>query len=158
MITQEKLKESLDYNPTTGKFFWKVKRNGTKGIGSEAGNTSKKGYVFIRLDNKPYLAHRLAWLYTYGEWPTQQIDHKNGQRDDNAIDNLRSVSNRENACNRTQHRNGHLPGVSYHKSEKRKKSWMSRIRIKKDIIFLGYFETEIEAHEAYVTARKHYGV
>lgn len=97
MLTQERLKEALDYNPETGIFTWKIPKSKIK-IGKIAG-TIDKGYITIGLDQVWYLAHRLAWFYVYGEWPKDQIDHINGVRDDNRIENLREASRSENGWN-----------------------------------------------------------
>ena len=92
MITQEELKELLDYNPETGLFTWNVYNNIKN---KTTAGTFNDGYIQIKIKQKIYQAHRLAWLYVYGEWPKGQIDHINGIRDDNRIENLRDVTNRE---------------------------------------------------------------
>jgi len=74
MLTQERLKELLTYNPDTGVFTRKkVSRGGRWKVGTLDGT----GYIHTRVDYKIYLAHRLAWLYMYGEFPTETIDHIN---------------------------------------------------------------------------------
>lgn len=100
MITQEELRSILEYSPLTGEFTWlqrKVK-NQVK-VGDKAGTTQKDGYVQIGIDNKKYHAHRLAWLYTFGVSPREQIDHVDGNPSNNKLGNLREVSPTENQRN-----------------------------------------------------------
>jgi hypothetical protein len=151
MITQEELKQLLDYDPTTGIFTRKVSKGGQK-VGSVAGCLDKaKGHLQICINMIQYQAHRLAWLYMTGNWPKQQIDHINGSRSDNRIENLRDVSNRDNQSNRHTHRNGRLVGASWNKQNKK---WKANIVINRHKHFLGYFPTEQAAHEAYLTAKQ----
>src|SRR5687768_770720 len=98
MLTAEKLRELMDYNPDTGVFLYR-KRRGRRSAGLEAGSIVK-GYRLISL-GKQYSAHRLAWLYVYGEWPAGDLDHINCVRDDNRIANLREATDSQNNANRT---------------------------------------------------------
>lgn len=100
MITQEELKRLLNYDPDTGIFTWKEDRLFNKLKGKIAGNLSHTGYVYITIYNKAYRAHRLAWLYVYGELP-RMLDHKNRIRNDNRISNLRTATHAENSHNRS---------------------------------------------------------
>lgn len=88
----------LDYDHTTGRFFWKVNKSPAARIGKEAG-TCMNGYVNIRINRKGYMAHRLAWLLYYKEWPSMYIDHINGIKSDNRIVNLRNVKCEDNRKN-----------------------------------------------------------
>lgn len=151
MITQEELKEILDYNPNTGVFVWKVSKSGVKRIGSLSGSLKKDGYSTIVINRKEYKAHRLTWLWVYGEFPKGQIDHINGVRNDNRIENLRDVTPRENLQNKICHREGHLIGTTYSKQYKK---WRSQIQINSKRISLGYYETKEQAHEAYLNKLK----
>lgn len=148
-MNHELLKEILDYNPDTGIFTWKKLHNTTR-VGKIAGSSSTKfRYIFIKIKDKPYSAHRLAWLYVYGQWPVTYIDHINGNTGDNRICNLREVSFRENTLNRKEHRNGHLQGTSFHKVTGK---WRAQIRINGVKNHLGLFNSEGEAHNAYLKA------
>lgn len=87
MLTVERLRELLDYDPETGVFRWKEPRRKCR-VGEVAGSLRKDGYVKIQVDGRFYQAHRLAWLCVYGVWPSA-IDHIDGNRANNAIANLR---------------------------------------------------------------------
>lgn len=91
-LTPEKLRELLDYNPVTGKFFW---GSGPR-FGREVATPHIRGYLRVHVAGRAYLAHRLAWFYVHGEWPAHVIDHINCVKTDNRIANLRSVTSAEN--------------------------------------------------------------
>lgn len=103
MITHDRLKELLHYNPDTGVFTNRVRRGGNALAGGIAGCITNKGYVHIRIDGKDYQAHRLAWLYVYGEFPKIEIDHINHIRSDNRISKLRLATHQENGKNQSKH-------------------------------------------------------
>lgn len=105
MLTQERLKEAFDYNEISGEFIWKIKAGSRGVIGAIAGSKRHDGYIIIRLDKDRYLAHRLAWFYIHGLWPSEFIDHINGNPSDNRIDNLRETSMSENMRNRSKQQN-----------------------------------------------------
>ncbi len=107
MLTQERLKELLHYDPNTGHFRWKVSNAYTVIVGQIAGWNNGKSARRINIDMKPYLAHRLAWFYVYGEWPNQ-IDHINRNRMDNRICNLRNATNSQNQANMKAKSNNRL--------------------------------------------------
>ena len=150
-ITQKELVGILDYNPDSGVFIWKQNRgNAGAKKGDIAGSINNEGYLHIRVGKgRRYKAHRLAWLYIYGEYPNGDIDHINHIRTDNRISNLRVVSNRENSINRSITRKNKSCVVGVHWCKDRNK-WHSDIRDGGKRINLGYFT---EFHEA-VNARK----
>ena len=100
MLTQEQVKELFDYDPETGDLVWRVKR-GTHGVAGKiaGGLDHHHGYFRIRIDGKLYRTHRIIWLYVYGAWPVNDIDHVNGLRHDNRICNLREATRAENMQN-----------------------------------------------------------
>ncbi|MGE8941060.1 HNH endonuclease [Leptospira interrogans] len=98
MATQERLKQLADYDPTTGVFTAKKTRGKSK-EGQELGTLRQDGYRAIMIDGKWYKAHRLAWLYVYGAFPDGLLDHRNRDRQDNRIANLREASYVENSVN-----------------------------------------------------------
>lgn len=96
----EKINKHLSYNPTTGLFTWLIGRPGI-GAGKQAGRVRLDGYVDIKFEYIAYLAHRLAWLFYYGEDPKEKyIDHINLVKDDNRIINLRTATSTENSYNK----------------------------------------------------------
>lgn len=144
MVSDERLREALDYNSDTGLFTWRTKSR----AGKTAGNLNAGGYVQLMLDRQFYYAHRLAWFFAHGEWPPSKIDHKNGIRHDNRIANLRLASNLQNAWNLKKRRAG-LKGVFYNP---RRQKWYAQIRHAGIKHHLGLFATELEAHAAYCDA------
>src|SRR5690606_34614864 len=101
MLTQQRLKELLYYDPETGIFTRLVGRSGPRArAGDVAGSDNGKGYIRIYVDGRPYKAHRLAWFYMHGEWP-EEIDHRNGERADNRLSNLRPVTRQQNNLNQS---------------------------------------------------------
>ena len=100
-LTAERLREVLAYDPDTGVFTWKARTSpfSRVNVGDVAGNLRRDGYIEICVDGRKHQSHRLAWLYVYGEWPADQIDHINGIRTDNRIANLREANNAENHHN-----------------------------------------------------------
>lgn len=116
MLTAKRLREIFEYDSETGVFKHTGTRRGTR-AGEVAGSRNKHGYTVIGIDYVTHTAHRLAWLYVYGEWPAGIIDHINRDRADNRISNLRVADASENAHNtgnRVDSRSG-AKGVSWHK-------------------------------------------
>lgn len=94
------LRRLLVYTPSTGKIVWKVNRGPVLKAGSVALNcVDSDGYLCGSVNYKKVRAHRVAWALHYGDWPKNQIDHINGIRSDNRIDNLRDVTQEENLKN-----------------------------------------------------------
>lgn len=102
-LTADRLKEVLSYDKNTGEFFWIKSLSHRINIGEKAGTYRNNGYTKISLDGKPYFCHRLAWLYVYGNWPKENIDHINNIKDDNRIENLREASQSQNNMNRASY-------------------------------------------------------
>lgn len=153
MITQIRIKQLLNYNPSTGIFTWISKghpRCNIK-IGAIAGSRRRDGYVAIRIDKRPYLAHRLAWLYMTGEWPKSLIDHKNLDCSDNRLENLRASTFSQNGFNRKANKNN-LIGLKGVCRERRTLAFYAQISIKGKRIHLGTFDCPAAAHLSYVVA------
>jgi hypothetical protein len=143
MITQSELKEVLDYNPETGIFIWRVRSNNNLQIGDVAGCTFDE-YCYIGINNKVYATHRLAWLYVYGYFPENNIDHKDRNPSNNRIDNLREVGqqcNTRNTGNRIDNTSG-IKGIAWFK---RDQNWRVYITIDGKQYHLGYHKDFYEA-------------
>lgn len=160
--TQAHLQQFFDYNEETGIFVWKkVHFSNKKLLGKEAGTTTRFGYVLIGVPGfRQIQAHRLAWIYVHGlTIGGAEIDHKDGDPSNNAIDNLRLATSSQQKQNRgvqSNNRSG-LKGAYYHACRKVMK-WRSQIKVGGRLIFLGYFHTAQEAHEAYAYAAiEHFG-
>jgi hypothetical protein len=138
MITQKRLQELLHYTPATGEFTWKVSRPRAP-VGAVAGATDHYGYIVIRLDTVLYKAHRLAWLYAHGEWPSKGLDHINQVKSDNRISNLRIADqsvNMHNVAARVNSKSG-VAGVTWRADRKK---WNARIKIGYKNFNLGLFD------------------
>lgn len=156
MELAKRFRYSLDYNPQTGVFIWKIPPKYHPELkGAPAGTKTPKGYIKIRINGKKYFAHRLAWLFHFGHFPQKQLDHKNGVRHDNRIANLRLASNPQNQANRRRKTGKPLmKGVRILPSGK----FNARVSFEKKLISLGTFDTEQLAGAAYLkAARKFYG-
>lgn len=149
MITAERVREALDYNPHTGEFLWKIRPSNRVVVGRVAGCQRKDGYVLIRLDGELHLAHRLAWLHVHGTLPETVIDHKDTCPWHNWIENLRDVPQKVNLANerkpRKRNTSGYL-GVSKTPAGK----WVAQFGHGG---YLGLFGTPEEAYEKYLSAK-----
>lgn len=158
MITQDRLKQLLSYNPETGDFVWINSTSNRVAKGKIAGTLRKSGYRQIRIDGKIYLSHRLAWLYVYGKLPDNLIDHISGWKADNRIVNLRKCTYSENSQNKRLSSNrgitGYL-GVCFHKL-KEKVKFRAEINISGKGKHLGVFDSAEEAYSAYIEAKRKY--
>lgn len=151
-ITQAELKEWLSYNPETGHFTW-IKPYKKRSVGKQAGNLNKRlGYVQIRLHKKLYYAHRLAWLYMTGEWPKDEVDHRMGNRADNRWSELRAATHAQNGSNLSTSGRGKNKYKGVHVAQG--KYIQARIMKHGKFHYLGTFQTEEEAAEAYRKAAK----
>lgn len=158
MLTAERARELFDYDPDTGDLTWKVSLNPRAPAGWIVNTKHGDGYYSVRVDRKTYLAHRVAWLIVYGEWPDKLIDHVNGDRRDNRLSNLRKATYSENGWNcgvRASNTSGFKGVCKHNKCGK----WIARIRIGNGVRkHLGLFDTPEAAHAAYRrAAEEHHG-
>lgn len=152
LITQERLREVLRYEPETGKFYWLSSRKGVKlNSGLVAGCVADycgAKYLKIRIDKKLYFAHRLAWLWLHGEWPNPEVDHVNRDGLDNRAANLRQATSRQNKANRIVKNPAGFRGVTPNGNRWVAQCWG----------YLGSFATAREAAMAFdVAAIEKYG-
>ena len=140
-LTQSRLRYLLRYDPDTG-LFWRLR--GVQGFakGVQAGSLHKaSGYIYIGVDRKSYRAHRLAWFYMTGEWPSE-IDHINRERADNRWRNLRVATRSQNNVN-SRVRSDNSSGVTG--VIKRGRRWSAYITEDGRQNYLGTFATKPEA-------------
>lgn len=146
------LREYLSYDPDTGVFTWIKKPSSKTLLGAVAGTLTVYGYLQIGLHKKLYKAHRLAWFYYYGRWPSHNIDHINGCRTDNRIANLRDVPPAVNNQNQTKPQKGNAYlGVHQMKG---KHKWRAAIHLNGKSIYIGSFDTPEAARDAYIAAKR----
>ena len=140
--------ELLNYQD--GELYWAVSR-GTSKAGSRAGSTNSEGYRQVQVDGTRLLEHRIIYEMHNGSIPEgMQIDHINGVKDDNRIENLRVVTSSENNQNRRQ-----AKGFIFHKLTGK---FMAQIRVGGKQIYLGLHDTPVDARAAYLRAKRKYHV
>lgn len=151
-LTQHRLKELFYYDHETGFFVRKKTVSPNAKNGDIAGTKSKRGYFVISVDNKIYYAHRLAWLYVYGVFPNNMIDHIDCNRLNNRISNLRDVEEYKNHQNLTKPKKNNKSGFMGVVSQNNK--WRASISINGKYKYIGMFKTPEEAHEAYLSVKR----
>jgi hypothetical protein len=155
VITQELVKELFDYVPETGELVWKQKlsRNDKGQVGAVAGVVNNRGRRHIKVDGKLYLGHRIVFLYHHGYLP-KSIDHIDRNPLNNKIDNLRECTQSQNIINATKRSKctSIYKGVHWNKNGK----WQSSIAINGKQIYLGSFNEESDAAQAYNLAAEQY--
>lgn len=174
-LTQEIVRELLDYDPETGLFFWK-ERNiawfedgkrwkahhkkqawNKKWAGKVAfSNNNSEGYLQGVLLGNNVKAHRVVWLWMFGENPFGEIDHKDGDRSNNSLENLRDVTKSQNQRNtfiRKTNKSGRV-GVYFHKASNK---WSANIRDDRTQVHLGVFTSKEEAIKCRQLAEIKYG-
>ena len=154
-ISADHVRDVLDYHPDTGKFYWRKKVAQRVYVGDHAGSKHHSGYLTIFTLGKSHRAHRLAWLYHYGDPIPKYIDHINGVRDDNRIQNLRAATAKLNGENRRHAQKGTASGLLG--VAKNGNNGQAYIGVNGKPLYLGTFKTPEEAHQAYLEAkRKHH--
>lgn len=135
--------QPISYDPVTGRLYRREQ---------VAGRLREDGYIQINFQSKEHLAHRVVWYLVHGRWPTNDLDHRDGDKTNNRIENLREVTHGENMQNKvTPHKNnrsGYL-GVQSHAGG-------YKAVIKKDGVayYLGLYKTAEEAHQVYMNKKK----
>lgn len=149
-LTAERLRELVHYDPVTGIFTSRI-NCGKVRVGDASGKINRDGYRQIQVDGRLYSAHRLAWLYVHGRWPTPMVDHESRDKDDNRIANLREVTKSQNQQNIGPQSNN-KSGYKGVREEKRTGRWRAQIRIDGVQHHLGTFATPELASAAYAAA------
>lgn len=157
-ISRDTLMDRFNYCKDTGVFTVKKTVSGSRRAGEPAGwiDHRCKGYIRMEISDVVYYAHRLAWLYIYGAFPDDEIDHINGIRGDNRISNLRLVSRRENMMNKRKYKNNTsgVAGVYWYKPSGK---WLAKIMFNDIMRHLGYFPSKVDAIIARKMAEYEYG-
>jgi HNH endonuclease len=172
-LSQEELCRLLKYEPDTGKLFWlhrpesmfksknDAKAWNSRYSGKEAftAKCNRSGYMVGNIHHKSFTAHRVIWTLVYGGIPEgMQIDHKNRERSDNKLSNLRlatPLDNKRNSSKPSTNRSGYK-GVSW---SSRHGKWLSSISFDGKTKYLGLFEDAVEASEVYKQeAEKNFGL
>lgn len=154
-LTQERLKYLITYDPLTGVFLWKNPPSPSSvKAGDVAGYQNGEGYKRICVDGAHYKTSRLAWFYHHGKWPGGVADHKDTDRGNDRIGNLRDVTRAINNENTRKARSSNslgVLGVSYRPDLGMYLSQIQVLGVKK---YLGLFETAEAASAAYLTAKR----
>lgn len=146
--------EIFEYND--GKLFWKVSFGSRALVGSEAGYDSLIGYRVVGFQKRKFYCHRIIWEMLVGTIPDKiLVDHINGDKKDNRICNLRLATPSQDKCNvskpkRTIGRTSEFLGVCW---AAKKKKWKSEITLNGKNKFLGHFDSELKASDAYLQAK-----
>jgi hypothetical protein len=136
--------EYFQYNSETGVLIWMKSPAHKIKIGDVAGYADIHGYLKIQFNGKKYRVHRLAWYLHYEKWPTGEIDHINGIKTDNRINNLKDVTHTENMNNTKGHRE---KTYKYYYFNKKYQVWQVKVTIDSKMKHLGNFETEEKARQ-----------
>jgi len=150
MLTQKEVKGLLNYNPETGQLRWRVAR-GRRSHGDVGGAVHSTGYRYIGINGKKYRAHIIIWLYMTGSFPVNQVDHSNGEKDDNWWSNLRAATHRENQWNKAMNSNNTTGYKGVYRSWNK---FIARLQFDGKQYRLGSFPTAELAHEAYCKKAK----
>ena len=152
-LTHDFVTSCLTYRKTTGKFYWRDRADVTPNVRArdahrEAGCKTDGWYTVIRIGGHLVLAHIIAWFIVTGQWPKDEIDHRNGRKGDNRFRNLREATATQNRGNSriTSRNTSGIKGVFWHKSRKR---WCAAIGQNRKTIVIGFFTRKSEAGRAY---------
>lgn len=159
-LTAERAKALLSYDAATGVLTW-IARSGIRTpikVGDVAGSFHRHtGYMTVQVDGVSYPAHCVAWLMQTGDWPSGEIDHINGTKNDNRWLNLRDLPvgvNQQNRVRAQVNSKTGVLGVSKHPSGK----YQASIKLNQKAKNLGHFETIDEARNAYLAAKRKFHV
>lgn len=145
------IREYFSYDPTTGAFtrLKPMRGGGGQPIGTRADHRHRQqGYRRVSFFGRKYPAHRLAWYFVHGCWPASNIDHKNCDKSDNRIANLRLADQSQNRAN-SRKPDGLPKGVTFHRGAGR---FQARVQAYGKQRYLGLFDTAEAAHAAYFKA------
>ncbi len=157
-LTQIELRRMLNYDPITGEFTWQCRDDrapswNARWSGKRAGGAKERrhtSYRVIVINLRPYYAHRLAWFWMTGTWPSE-VDHRDGDGSNNAWENLREVTRSQNNANRR-----HLQNATGYPGVRRLPNGRFRARVQYGgkARHLGCFDTADEAHRVRAAAAR----
>jgi len=152
-LTYARAAALLTYNKESGALTRAKRLSNSVTVGEIAGSLHQKGYIYLYVDGRRYLAHRVAWLLETGSWPLAQIDHIDGNRANNRWLNLREVSNQQNAENKraASSNTSGLLGVSWMSQAGK---WRAQICCDGNVKYLGLFKDKNAAHAAYLKQKR----
>lgn len=152
LTTVDRVRKLFSYDPETGVLLNRV-AHGRSRLGVAPGYLRPDGYRIVCVDGARYLAHRIAWMHHYGEWPTQHLDHIDRNPRNNAISNLRECDDAENAQNldtKGYGTSGYLGVTKYFRDPNR---WVAKIKVNQHAMHLGVFNCRTAAYVAYCKAK-----
>ena len=162
--SKELLNQVFDYCPDSGDLFWKerpasmfkkecyARAWNTKNAGKKAGAPHCSGYLQVTVNGQNYLCHRIIWALVNDDLGELDIDHINGNRDDNRICNLRAVTRAVNRKNAAAKQDSKHCGVSSYRD-----GFRAYIGVNGKQKHLGVFDSFADALAAREAAKKHYG-
>jgi len=142
--TIEELRDRYEYQD--GFLYWRKPDTKRARKSGPLGTTDAYGYSVIKIAQKMVKVHRAIWAHQIGRWPSSQVDHRDGDRANNVVSNLRLASPSENGQNRSGAGFGFDPRCV-------SRPWQARLRINGESKHLGMFATKEQAHAAYLAAK-----
>ena len=156
-LTAEDVKKILDYRPETGELVWRERTARCVRVGDVAGCVDVHGYITVGIRKlgvrkRIYKAHRLVWLIAHGSWPNGLIDHIDGNKSNNQLNNLRLVNgtgNSENVRRPNKRNQSGFMGVIFVNNR-----WRASITVQGKTQYIGTFNAPEQAHQAYLEAKR----
>lgn len=153
-LSHQLLLTLIEYDPDTGKFYRTAGRSGRGKPREITVVPHTDGHVYFHVDGRRYAAHHLAWFYTTGTWPPQNIDHVNGVPGDNRMANIRLATQAQNMQNQRRPRSHNTSGFLGVAWRKQQGKWGAKIGIDGKQLWLGFYDTPEAAHESYLAAKR----
>lgn len=153
-VSVERIRALFDYSPETGEFTRKVKTGRSTVVGEIVGSPAKNGYLRITVDEVRLYAHRAAFAVMNDSFPVGDVDHIDGDRQNNAWSNLREATRAQNMQNERKARAGNKSGLAGAHWHAKSGKWTAAVKTDGAKKHLGIFDTAEQAHLAYVSAKR----